>query len=141
AATLSPDVEFWANPAGRWVVRGAVGVTIPTNDTPMLSATLAPLPWTGFNASPGSFTSLDARLAVGQYVTAADARWLPNLVYYVGANFHTEVSGGHATYLSLTPGFRFGLGRDWYALGGLEVPLVGPLPFETQTIFQFIKNF
>jgi len=141
AASLSPDLEFWANPAGRWVVRGAVGVTVPTNDTPLLSQALAPLPWTGFNASPGSFTSFDARLAVGQYITPADAHWFPNFVYYLGANFHTELSGGNATYFSLTPGFRFGLGNDWYALGGLEVPLVGPLPFETQTIFQLIKNF
>ena len=141
AASLSPDVEFWANPVDRWVVRGGVGVTTPTNETPTKRRLQALNPWTGFNASPASFTSFDARLAAGRYLTAADARFFKNLVVYAAANLHTEVSGGNATYFSLTPGFRFGVGNEWYFLAGLEVPLVGPLPFETQPIFQVIKNF
>ncbi len=48
-----------------------------------------------------------------------------------------------ATYFTLAP--RVPDSRlpaaMWYALAGLEVPLVGPLPFATQTIAQFIKNF
>lgn len=140
-ASLSPDLEFWANPAERWVIRGGFGVTVPTNKTAASSRLLAANPWSGFNASPGPFTSFDARLAVGRYITPADARFFSNFVPYLAANFHTELSGGSNTYFSLTPGFRFGLGGDWYVLGGLEVPLVGPLPFQTQTIFQLIKNF
>lgn len=141
AASLSPDVEFWANPAGRWVVRGAVGATVPTNGTPAKRRLQAPNPWTGFNASPASFTSFDARLAVGRYLTPGDAKVFKNLVVYAAANLHTEVSGGRATYFTLTPGLRFGVGNEWYVLAGLEVPLVGPIPFETQSIFQVIKNF
>lgn len=141
AASLSPDVEFWANPFDRWVVRGGLGVTVPTNYSPASAALQRSNPWTGFNASPSPFTTLDARLAVGHYITPADAPVFKNFVYYVAANLHTELSGGDWTYFSLTPGFRFGLGREWYVLGGLEVPLVGPLPFETQAIFQLIKNF
>jgi hypothetical protein len=141
AASLSPDLEFWANPAGRWVVRGGIGATVPTNYSPASARLQRANPWTGFNASPSPFTSFDARLAIGQYITPADAPIFKNLVWYVAANLHTELSGGNWTYFSLTPGFRFGLGRDWYALGGLEVPLVGPSPFETQAIFQAIKNF
>ena len=143
AATLSPDVEFWANPTGRWVVRGGLGATTPTNGTPAKRRLQALNPWTGFNAAPASFTSFDARLAVGRYLTPADARYFQNLVVYAAANLHTGLSGENAgsTYFSVTPGFRFGVGNEWYLLGGLEVPLVGPLPFETQTIFQVIKNF
>lgn len=140
-ASLSPDVEFWANPVERWVVRGGVGVTVPTNRTDASSRLWVVNPWSGFNASPGPFTSLDVRLAVGRYLTPADARYFSNFVPYLAANLHTELSGGNSTYFSLTPGFRFGLGNDWYALGGLEVPVVGPLPFATQTIVQLIKNF
>lgn len=141
AASLSPDLEFWANPLDRWVVRGGLGVTVPTNYSPASAALQSENPWTGFNASPSPFASFDARLAIGQYITPADAPIFKNFVYYLAANLHTELSGGDATYFSLTPGFRFGLGEEWYVLGGLEVPLVGPLPFETQTIFQVIKNF
>ncbi|WP_422923885.1 transporter [Singulisphaera sp. PoT] len=141
AASLSPDVEFWANPFDRWVIRGGLGVTIPTNDSPASSALQRVNPWTGFNATPSNFTSFDARLAVGQYLTSAEAHIFKSFVYYAAANLHTELSGGNATYLSITPGFRFGIGGDWYVLGGLEVPLVGAMPFETQTTFQFIRNF
>ncbi|WP_435021420.1 transporter [Tundrisphaera sp. TA3] len=141
AASLSPDVEFWANPFERWVVRGGAGVTVPTNYTPASSALQRSNPWTGFNASPSSFTTFDARLAVGHYLTSGDARFFKSFVYYAAANLHTELSGGDATYLSITPGFRFGVGGDWYFLGGLEVPLVGGMPFDTQTTFQLIKNF
>jgi hypothetical protein len=123
------------------VVRGAVGATVPTNSTPAKRRLQALNPWTGFNASPASFTSFDARLAVGRYLTPADARFFKNLVVYTAANLHTEVSGGRATYFTLTPGLRFGVGNEWYVLAGLEVPVVGPLPFETQSIFQVIKNF
>jgi len=140
-ASLSPDVEFWANPVERWVIRGGLGVTVPTNNTPASLRLLAANPWSGFNDSPGPFTSFDARLAIGRYLTPADSRYFKNFVPYLAANLHTELSGGTNTYFSLTPGFRFGLGNEWYALGGLEVPLVGPLPFATQTIVQFIKNF
>ena len=41
----------------------------------------------------------------------------------------------------MTPGFRFGIGHEWYLLGGFEVPSIGPLPFRNQAIFQAIKNF
>lgn len=140
-ASLSPDLEFWANPVERWVIRGGFGLTVPTNKTEASSRLLAVEPWSGFNASPGPFASIDARLAVGRYLTPADARYFSNFVPYLAANLHTEISGGNSTYFTLTPGFRFGLGNDWYALAGLEVPVVGPLPFATQTIAQLIKNF
>lgn len=139
--SLSPDVEFWTNPVGRWVIRGAAGVTVPTNVTRDRIPYLSLAEFSGFNATPGTFTSFDARLAVGQYITPPDAPIFKDFVYYAAANFHTALSGGNATYFSLTPGFRFGIGNNWYVLGGLEVPMVGPLPFHTQTIFQMIKNF
>ena len=123
------------------IVRGALGVTVPTNETHARSAYLDFAPFSGFNAAPASFTSFDARLAVGHHIRAADARLFPNFVYYVAANLHSQLHDGHANDFSLTPGQQFGIGNDWYFLGGLEVPLVGPLPFQTQTIFQLIKNF
>ncbi len=141
AMTLSPDLEFWVNPVDRWVVRGAVGVTVPTNETPIKSRFQNANPWFGFNEAPASFSSFDARLAIGQYITPADAPIFKNFVYDLAANLHTEISGGNKTFFSLAPGFRFGLGKEWYVLGAIEAPLVGPLPYQTQTTFQIIKNF
>lgn len=141
AASLSPDLEFWANPFGRWVARGGVGVTVPTNETPIKRELQEFGSWTGFNASPAPFTSFDARLALGLYVTPADAKFFKNLVFSTATNFHTQLSGGRATYFSMTPGLRFGMGKEWYFLLGLEVPVVGPRPFSTQTFVQLIHNF
>lgn len=139
-ASLSPDIEFWMNPTGRWVLRGGAGVTVPTNVTADNRPLLESNPWTGFNLSPGPFTSFDARLAGGVYVTPADAPVFKHLCGTVSTNFHTALSGGTTTYFSITPGMRTGIGRDWYVLAGFEVPLVGPLPFANQTIVQAIKN-
>ena len=49
-----------------------------------------------------------------------------NFVYELSANLHTQINGGKSTYFSLTPGLRFGVGRDWYLLAGLEVPVSWP---------------
>jgi len=140
-ASLSPDVEFWANPTGRWVVRGGVGVTVPTNLTAASLPALEVNPWTGFNLSPGAFSSFDARYAVGVYLTPDDAPVFKHLCATLATNLHTRLSGGSTTYFSVTPGMRAGVGGDWYLLAGLEVPLVGPLPFANQVIVQAIRNF
>ena len=140
-ASLSPDVEFWANPTGRWVVRGGVGVTVPTNLTAASLPALEVNPWTGFNLSPGPFSSFDARWAGGVYLTPSDAPVFKHLCATVSTNLHTRLAGGTTTYFSVTPGMRTGVGGDWYLLAGLEVPLVGPLPFTNQVIVQAIRNF
>lgn len=67
---------------------------------------------------PGTVHVVRRWVAVGRYLTAADARYFSNFVPYLAMNFHTQLSGGTNTYLSLTPGYRFGLGDDWYAFGG-----------------------
>jgi hypothetical protein len=139
--SFSPDLEFWANPVDRWVVRGAAGFTVPLSYSGTKAALLAANPWSGFNSNPGAFNSFDARLAIGKYITPADAPYFSNLVLELSANLHTQVGGGHATYFSLTPGFRFGIGHEFYLLGGVEFPVVGPLPFTAQPIVQLIKNF
>ncbi len=140
-ASLSPDIEFWMNPTGHWVLRGGAGVTVPTNLTAASTPLLEANPWTGFNLTPGPFSSFDARLAAGLYLTPSDAPVLKHLCATVATNFHTRLSGGTTSYFSITPGMRTGIGRDWYLLAGLEVPLVGPLPFANQAIVQAIKNF
>jgi hypothetical protein len=139
--SFSPDIEFWANPVDRWVVRGAAGFTAPLGYSGKKATLLAANPWSGFNANPGAFNSFDSRLAIGKYITPADAPRFSDLVLELSANLHTQLGGGAATYFSLTPGFRFGIGQDYYLLGGVEVPMVGQLPFTAQPIFQLIKNF
>ena len=139
--SLSPDIEFWLNPTGKWILRGGVGVTVPTNLTVGSAMLLEANPWTGFNLSPSAFSSFDVRIASGFYLTDDKASVFKHLCGTVSTNLHTQINGGNATYFSITPGMRTGVGRDWYLLAGFEVPLVGPLPFSNQAIVQLIKNF
>ena len=139
--SLSPDIEFWLNPTGKWILRGGVGVTVPTNLTAGLLPLLEANPWTGFNLSPSAFSSFDARVAGGLYLTDDEAPFFKHLCGTVSTNLHTQINGGNMTYFSVTPGMRTGVSRDWYLLAGFEVPLVGPLPFSNQAIVQLIKNF
>lgn len=81
------------------------------------------------------------RVASGFYLTDDKASVFKHLCGTVSTNLHTQINGGNATYFSITPGMRTGVGRDWYLLAGFEVPLVGPLPFSNQAIVQLIKNF
>jgi hypothetical protein len=75
------------------------------------------------------------------YLTPDDAPVFKHLCATLATNLHTRLSGGSTTYFSVTPGMRAGVGGDWYLLAGLEVPLVGPLPFANQVIVQAIRNF
>ncbi|MBS0266103.1 MAG: hypothetical protein JSS02_29500 [Planctomycetes bacterium] len=66
--SFSPDIEaWWTEPEQHWVVRGALGVTLPIKYSGPKAELLAANPWTGFNASPGAFNSFDARLAIGKH--------------------------------------------------------------------------
>ena len=112
--SVTPDYEFWANWWRGLVVRGGAGMTIP-------------------NHTNGARTAFIANLAPGYYFTPHDLTPIGDLVAYVSANF-TQLtdSGPKTTTLTLTPGFRTHLGRNWYLLGGVVVPVTNPKPFDYQ---------
>jgi hypothetical protein len=43
--------------------------------------------------------------------------------------------------VSITPGFRTHLGKNWWLLGGLEIPLTGPKPFNDRFTFVLVKGW
>ncbi|MFM7149591.1 MAG: hypothetical protein ACKO23_07090, partial [Gemmataceae bacterium] len=139
--SLSPDIEFWANPVSTWVFRGGLGISTPVNGSNTRDPLLNLNPWTGFNATTGGFNTLDARLAIGQYITPSTGKFFGDFVYYLAANFHAGLEKASFNYLSLTPGMRTGLGNDCYFLAGTEIPLLSPKPFTSSVIVQFIRNF
>ena len=42
---------------------------------------------------------------------------------------------------TFTPGFRTHMGRNWYLLGGVEVPATDPEPFDYQVLAGLMKGF
>ncbi len=139
--SLSPDIEFWSHPISKLVVRGGFGVTLQTGQTAQRTQTLNANPWSGFNSNPSAFDTIDARLALGNYITPSTGEFLGDFVYYLCGNLHKGMDSNTPTYMTLTPGFRHDVWNSWYFLGGVEVPVVKPVPFDYQVTFQLIGNF
>ena len=107
--SITPQYEFWANVYKAWVVRGGIGTTFP------------------IQTRHWRYT-FNYNIAVGTYLTAHDRTPFGDFTVYVaGDGFKTiDDRAPDVDFFSLTPGFRSHVGRDWYLLGGVEVPLTGP---------------
>jgi hypothetical protein len=117
---LIPNVGFWNNFAGRWVIRGGVADLIP------------------LNGHSGKDT-LISQLAIGQTLTDHDVRLFGDFTWYVSAVVNTPLSQGQHTSAFLTPGIRTHVGNDWYFLAGLPAPVTHQRLGDLAMIFWFMK--
>jgi hypothetical protein len=117
--TLTPAVAFWNNFAGRWVIRGAFGDLIPLGG--------------------GGFDTLISQLAIGNTLTDHDVPLFGDFTLYVSAVVDTPLSHGQRTSMTLTPGLRTHLGRDWYFLAGLPTPVTSARISDLGMILWFMK--
>jgi hypothetical protein len=116
--TLTPNVSFWDNIAGRVVVRGGVGVLFPTD---------------------GSGDEFIGQLAIGQTLTDHDVPLVGDFTYYLSVVVNTPLSDSDLTRVTLTPGIRTHLGHDFYLLAGLPVPVTKERVADLGMIFWFMK--
>jgi hypothetical protein len=116
--TLTPNISFWDNVAGGFVVRGGVGVLFPTD---------------------GSGDELIGQLAVGQTLTGHDVPLIGDFTYYLSTVVNTPLANGDLTRVTLTPGIRTHLGHDWYFLAGLPVPVTKERVADLGLICWFMK--
>jgi hypothetical protein len=117
--TLTPTVGFWTDFAGRWVIRGGIGNLIPLGG--------------------GGSDTLISQLAIGQTLTDHDVPWFGDFAYYLSTVVKTPLSNPDQTSLTLTPGIRTHLGRDWYFLAGLPTPLTKARVADLGMILWFLK--
>ena len=124
--SVTPAWNFWWNAWGGLVVRGGAGIAIP---------------WDGFSA--GARTTADREPRGRLLLHAPRSRALRRLRDVPLANVSQPVDdrGSDHTTLTLTPGFRTHLGANWYLLGGFEVPVTNPDPFDYQVIAGLMKVF
>jgi hypothetical protein len=115
---LIPNVSFWNNFAGGWVIRGGVGDLIPLN---------------------GGKNTPISQLAIGQTLTAHDVRFFGDFTYYLSVVVDTPTLNGDKTSAFLTPGIRTHLGNDWYFLAGLPIPVTKDRNDDLAMIFWFMK--
>jgi len=123
---VTPIYNFWWNPTGGLVLRGGVGGFLPYHTV--------------------TREAFIANLAPGYYFTDHDMAPFGDLVGYVSANLNQltdSQSGGEEvpnnTTLTIMPGFRDHLGANWYLLGGVEVPVTNPTPFDFQILTALMK--
>ena len=116
---LTPAAAFWYNFAGRWVIRGAFGDLIPLGG--------------------GGFDTLISQLAIGNIFTDHDVPLFGDFTLYVSAVVDTPLRQGQHTSVTLTPGMRTHLGRDWYFLAGLTTPLTSARLGDIGMVFWFMK--
>jgi hypothetical protein len=116
--TLTPAVSFWNNFAGRWVIRGGLGVAFPTD---------------------GSGDELIGQLAIGQTLTDHDVPFIGDFTYYLSTVVSTPLTNGAQTRVTLTPGIRTHLGHDCYFLAGLAIPVTKERVADLGMIFWFMK--
>jgi hypothetical protein len=116
--TLTPNVSFWDNVAGRFVVRGGLGFLFPTD---------------------GSGDEFIGQLAIGQTLTDHDVPLFGDFTYYLSVVVNTPLDNGDLTRVTLTPGIRTHLGHDWYFLAGLPTPVTKERVADLGMIFWFMK--
>ncbi|HSF10206.1 MAG TPA: hypothetical protein VLA60_12390 [Nitrospirales bacterium] len=124
--SITPEYQFWSNVYNTWVVRGGIGTTFPTQ------------------SNRGRY-SFNYNVAIGKYLTSHDQTPFGDLTLYVAANGFTTLDNraSDVNFFSMTPGFRSHMGRDWYLLAGVEVPLTGPdsASFDYETNVWVMKVF
>ena len=123
--TMTPFVAFWTDLGAGVSLRGGTGLDISLDHA----------------RAPDEVYV--ANLALGQTIRRHDTVLLSDFTYYLAANLQQEF-GGHGndqTFLTLTPGIRTHLAREWYFLMGYEFPIVGPKPFDDRFIFVLEKDW
>ncbi|HEV3023489.1 MAG TPA: hypothetical protein VGX76_13540 [Pirellulales bacterium] len=119
-----PNAQFWSDIGHGISLRGGTGVDVPLNN---------------FDALP---TNLASNLAIGQTLTRHERRPLGDFTYYLSTNVRNVLGASPAhTYVSLQPGFRTHLGKDFYLAGGYEVPVSGPHLFSDRLTVFVAKGF
>ena len=119
-AALTPQVAFWYNLAGGWVIRGGLGDYIPTQES-------------------GGSSTLISQLAIGQTVTDHDVPLFGDFTYYLSMVGNTPLSSGSQTSVTATLGLRTHLGNDWYFLAALPTPVTSQRVANLNTVFWFMK--
>ena len=128
-AAVTPTYEFWTNWWKGLVLRGGVGFGLPYGSQSLDDV--------------GARTTFITNFAAGYYFTPHDLTPFGDLVGYLSTNLSQTIDNraSSVTTVTLTPGFRTHLGRNWYLLGAVEVPVTGPRPFDYQVLGGLMKVF
>jgi hypothetical protein len=116
--SLTPNISFWNNIAGRAAIRGGAAVRFPTD---------------------GSGSEFIGQLAVGHTLTDHDVPVIGDFTSYLAAVVNAPLSDSDRTWVALTPGIRAHVGNDWYFLAGLPTPVTRERIADLGMVFWLMK--
>jgi hypothetical protein len=121
--SINPYLSFFKDLGRGFSLRGTGGIDRPVDGRP-----------------DGITSTLIGQLGLGQTLTPHDVPLFGDFTYYVTANYR-EYFGPGTAFLSLTPGFRTHLSHNFWLLGGVEVPVAHPVPFQERFTMLLVKGF
>jgi hypothetical protein len=121
---LIPYLAFYKDLCRGWSVRGAAGIEDPVN---------------GPNGQ--RINTLFQSLGVGQTITPHDVKLFGDFTYYVCANVREHLNTSTNVFMSITPGIRTHLGRDWFLLFGVDIPVTANAGFRERFNVILVKGF
>ena len=90
-------------------------------------------------------------ITIAKTLTPPDTPYIGNLTVFLETFAQMSLDGEHkdSTLVTLTPGIRFNLGKwgwpnlglDNWVMGGVDIPVSGPKPWNSVFRFTYIKNF
>ena len=128
-AAVTPTYEFWANWWQGLVLRGGVGFGFPYGHQSIDEV----------GARTTFIANLRRRLLLHPARPHAVRR--SGVVSVDEPEPDDRQSRASETTVTLTPGFRTHLGRNWYLLGAVEVPVTRDKPFDYQVLGGLMKVF
>jgi hypothetical protein len=122
--SIITSLAFWQDLGKGVSVRGGAGLDIPVDNDP---------------ARRGATSFFN--LALGQTLTRHEAAPLGDFTYYASMNCIHDLGSRDSTLVSITPGIRTYLGKNFWLLAGVEVPLTGAKPYNDRFTFLLVRGF
>jgi hypothetical protein len=105
----------------------------------------------GPHAQGAKLNDVQYDLTIAKTLTPPDMPLIGNFTIFAETFAQTDLDGTHSgtTVVTETPGVRFNLGRircakfgiDNWIMGGVDIPLAGPHPYDAIYRFTYITNF
>jgi hypothetical protein len=122
---LTPRHEFWTNPVGPWVLKGANGFFVPLNRAK--------------TKGPSTFTG---GLALGRYFRPHDVPF-GDLVFYCESTYTAPLDGtaSRNTAVTVGPGTRFHITDNFFFLANCDFPVTRARAGTCTLQFAVVKSF
>ena len=123
---ISPGIGLWRDLGSRYALHGFFGLDLPV----------------GGKDDDDPDTTVVYGTAITKTVTPKDTPFFGNLTFFVEFNGSSDIgSDDDTTVVSVLPGARWNLGRDFWLMPGVEFPITGRDEFDTRIWFSVLKDF